>query len=203
MNPKIEIHNEETMLRFTLSGVNVSLANSLRRVLLSEIPLVVFRTSPSTRNKCKIITNTTRFNNEILKQRLSCIPIHIKNIGEIELDKYFMEVEVENTTDTIKYVTTKDFVIKNKSTGEKVHESELDKEHVFPSNDYTGHWIDFVRLRPKISEEIPGEKIHLICDFEIGNAKEDGMFNAVSTCAYKFTDDDDGQDRALVIKRKK
>ena len=41
----------------------------------------------------------------------------------------------------------------------------------------TGYYIDFVRLRPKISEELHGEKIHLTCEFDIGAANEDGMFN--------------------------
>ena len=82
MNPHVELnsrHNDE-MLMFTLSGVNVSLANAIRRTILSDIPLVVFRTTPYQQNKANIISNTSRLNNEILKQRLSCIPIHIKDI---------------------------------------------------------------------------------------------------------------------------
>ena len=51
--------------------------------------------------------------------------------------------------------------------------------------------IDFVRLRPKISDELPGEKLHLTCEFSIGTAKEDGTFNVVSTCSYGFTLDDE------------
>ena len=34
-------------------------------------------TFPHEKNKANIEINTTRFNNEIIKQRLSCIPIHI------------------------------------------------------------------------------------------------------------------------------
>ena len=48
---------------------------------------------------------------------------------------------------------------------------------IFPADDHTGYYIDFVRLRPRISDEIPGERIHLRCEFDIGSAKEDGMFN--------------------------
>ena len=39
-------------------------------ILLSNIPTVVFKTFPYSENKCDITKNTTRFNNEILKQRL-------------------------------------------------------------------------------------------------------------------------------------
>ena len=197
MNPHVELnsrHNDE-MLMFTLSGVNVSLANAIRRTILSDIPLVVFRTTPYEQNKANIISNTSRLNNEILKQRLSCIPIHIKDIEGFPMKNYQLEVNVENITDTTMYVTTKDFVIKDLVTGKPISESK--NREIFPANDYTGYFIDFVRLRPKISDEIPGEKINLTCDFSVGTAKEDGMFNAVSTCSYGFTVDSLAQDAIL------
>ena len=200
MNPVLEpFESDDNSFGFTLSGVNVSIANGLRRTILSDIPLVVFRTSPNEQNKCSIITNTSRLNNEIIKQRLSCIPIHIKDIEDFPLKNYIMEVNVENKTDTIMFVTSEHFVIKDKTTGKTLPQEKI--REVFPTDDITGYFIDFVRLRPKISEEIPGEKIHLICDFDIGSAKEDGMFNAVSTCSYGFTGDTAAQDAELARKR--
>ena len=68
MNPRIEnVSEDNDILTFTLSGVNVSLANAIRRTILSDINLVVFRTTPYEANKANIMTNTTRLNNEILK----------------------------------------------------------------------------------------------------------------------------------------
>lgn len=190
MNPKIENYTEEKdSLLFTLSGVNVSLANAIRRTILSDIPQVVFRTTPYEKNLCTVHTNTTRFNNEIIKQRLSCIPVHIKEFDDALLKNYLLEVELENDTDSVMYVTTENFKIKNISTD--TYLSEKDVRAIFPPNDFTGFFIDFLRLRPKISEEIPGEKIHLTCKFDIGTAKEDGMFNVVSTSSYAFTQDQD------------
>ena len=197
MNPQVKLnsrHNDE-MLLFTLSGINVSLANAIRRTILSDIPLVVFRTSPYEKNKANIISNTSRLNNEILKQRLSCIPIHIKEVEGFPLKNYILEVNVENITDTTMFVTTENFVIKDIATGKQISESK--NREIFPANDYTGYYIDFVRLRPKISDELPGEKIHLTCEFSIGDAKEDGMFNAVSTCSYGFTIDTVAQEAIL------
>jgi len=197
MNPQVELnsrHNDE-MLLFTLSGVNVSLANAIRRTILSDIPLVVFRTTPYEQNKANIIANTSRLNNEILKQRLSCIPIHIKDIDGFPLKNYQLEVNVENITDTMMYVTTENFVINDLVTGKPIDEAK--NREIFPADDYTGYFIDFVRLRPKISEELPGEKIHLTCELSIGTAKEDGMFNAVSTCSYGYTVDALAQEATL------
>jgi DNA-directed RNA polymerase subunit L len=197
MNPKVELnskHNDE-MLLFTLSGVNVSLANAIRRTILSDIPLIVFRTTPHEQNKANIMANTSRLNNEVLKQRLSCIPIHIKDVENFPLKNYQLEVNVENITDTTMYVTTEHFVINDLVTGKPLSEDK--NREIFPANDYTGYFIDFVRLRPKISDELPGEKIHLTCELSVGTAKEDGMFNVVSTCSYGFTVDSVAQEAKL------
>ena len=199
MNTHLElIETNDDSFGFTLSGVNVSLANAIRRIILSDIPLVVFRTTPNDENKCNIITNTSRLNNEIIKQRLSCIPIHINDIENFPLKNYIMEVNVENNTDTIMYVTTENFNIKDLNTGKYLSVTKV--RELFPADDMTGYFIDFVRLRPRISDEIPGEKIHLTCEFDVGSAKEDGMFNAVSTCSYGFTLDLASQDATLAKK---
>jgi DNA-directed RNA polymerase subunit L len=199
MNPQIDkIVEKEGVLTFSLSGVNVSLANAIRRTVLSDIPTVVFKTSPNEDNNSKILVNTTRFNNEIIKQRLSCIPIHIDDI-EIPLKNYLLEVNMENTSDTIMYITTEHFKIKNMLTNEYL--SSKDTHNIFPPNDM-GYYIDFVRLRPQISENIPGEKLQMTCEFSIDNAKTDGMFNVVSCCSYGFTVDDVYMERELDKKKK-
>ena len=200
MNPVIEpFDTKDDTLGFTLSGVNVSIANGLRRTILSDIPMLVFRTSPNEQNKCNIIANTSRLNNEVIKQRLSCIPIHIKDAHDFPFKNYIMEVNVENTTDTLMFVTTENFTIKDLVSGKLLPESKV--REIFPADDYTGYFIDFVRLRPKISDEIPGEKIHLTCEFDVGTNKEDGMFNSVSTCAYGNTIDTAFQEAELAKKK--
>jgi DNA-directed RNA polymerase subunit L len=199
MEPHIElIENNHDMLEFTLSGVNVSLANAVRRTLLSDIPMVVFRTTPNEQNKCTILANTSRLNNEVIKQRLSCIPIYIKNVEDFPIKNYIMEVKIENNTDNIMYVTTEHFKIKDLVTGNYLAQEKV--REIFPADDTTGYFIDFVRLRPRASDEIPGEKLHLTCEFDISSASEDGMFNAVSTCSYGFTIDTALQEAELVKK---
>lgn len=200
MNPQIElIDNKDDILRFTLSGVNVSIANAVRRTILSDIPILVFKTTPYEENKANISVNTSRLNNEILKQRLSCIPIHFKDIENFPIKNYQLEVNMENNTDTVLFVTTKDFLIKDITTDKYLSEAKTNE--IFPPDDYTGYYIDFVRLRPKLSEQLPGEKIHLTCEFSIGTAKEDGMFNVVSACSYGFTPDLDKIDAELAKKK--
>ena len=44
---------DDDKLKFTLSGVNTSIANSIRRCILSDIECVVFKTFPHEENKAK------------------------------------------------------------------------------------------------------------------------------------------------------
>jgi DNA-directed RNA polymerase alpha subunit len=187
MNPTVSNLEEDSgILKFTIYDLNISLANALRRVILSDIPCIVFRTSPYEENKAIFDFNTSRMNNEIIKQRLSCIPIHIKDMN-FPIDEYQLEINVKNDTPNIIYVTTEHFKIKNIKTDTYLASSAL--KQIFPANTFTGNYIDFVRLRPKLSENIDGEYLSLRCGLSIGTAKEDGAFNMVSTCSYGLSQD--------------
>lgn len=181
--PEVEHGGENKgILTFTVKNVNVSIINSIRRVILSDLPITVFDTDNKT---IEISTNTSRFHNEILKQRLGCIPIHIKEKDII--DNLLIELDVDNDTDKLAYVTSSDFKIKDITSGKYLTKEQTKK--IFPPNQITKEFILFTRLRPKISNDIPGEQIHLSAKLKIGTAKEDGMYNIASTCAYKNTED--------------
>lgn len=185
MQPQIQITSEDSnQLKFTISDANVSIVNGLRRILLSDIPTVVFKTFPYSENKCDIIKNTSRFNNEILKQRLSCIPIHLTDLS-IPLEQYLVKVSVKNDSDMIEFVTTEDFKIINTSNDKEIAKSDRDK--IFPANKITGQHIDFCRLRPKLADNLEGEELEFTCTMEIATASENSMYNAVSKAAYGNT----------------
>ena len=200
MNPIVKFTSDENdQLSFTLSNTNVSIANSIRRIILSEIDLVVFKPFPYENENCVFKQNTSRLNNEILKQRLACIPVHIRDVETFPINNYILEVKKENTSDIIEVVTTEDFNIKDTVT-DKYLTKQIVSE-IFPPNSYTNNYIDFVRLNPKGSNEQLGDSIHFTCKFSIGNAREDGMYNAVSCCAYKFTIDTNSRDIELSKKK--
>ena len=189
--------DENGQLKFTIDRINVSLANALRRVILSDIPTFVFRTFPYSECRASITTNTSRIHNEILKQRLSCIPIHVSDM-EPTIKEYQLEINVTADAGEIRYVTTKDFKLKNKTNGKyltdvKVHE-------IFPPNAISGDFIEFARLLPKMTEYGEPEQLVMTCDLDIGAAKEDGAFNVVSTCAYQMTMDPAKVDEAWRVK---
>lgn len=204
MNPVITMNPNENsdydLKSFNVSNLNVSFANAIRRTIMSDIPLLVFKTSPYAESKCTVFTNTTRLNNEIIKQRLSCIPIHMSpnTINFDNYEEFYLEVNVENTSETKMIITTADFNIRKKEDNSLMSKDLVNE--IFPPSTITGDFIDFARLRPRVGENISGDNLHLVCDFIIGSARDDGMFNVVSNCAYGFDIDEEKQAKVLDIK---
>ena len=179
------LDEENSVLKFTISNVNVSVINAIRRTLLSDIKCIVFKTQPYSENKVDIKINKTRLNNELLKQRISCIPIHISDIYNFPYNEYIVELDKKNETNNIIYATTEDFKIKNINTNKYLEEAEIRK--IFPPDPITGDYINIVRLRPKLTDNSDTEHIKLEAHLSISDANDDGMFNVVSTCAYGNT----------------
>lgn len=197
MEPKIEnIHEDKGKLTFTLSNVNVSIANALRRIIIAEIPTYGFKTVPHNENEVNIYRNTTRLNNEILKQRISCLPIHnihkLPNHEETHKDLLF-ELDMKNNSNNIVYVTTEHIKIKNTKTDSYL--SDSDRNKIFPPNKQTGDYILICRLKPKISDEIPGEELKFSATISSNKSIENNMFNVSCTCFYNFTPDKIAQNK--------
>lgn len=193
-------------LEFNILSVDLSIVNAIRRTMLSNIPTAVFRTTPYELDTCVIYKNTTIMNNEILKHRLSGLVIHtLQHAEESYLSSLIMELTVENTTDQYMIVTTKDFKIKDKTSGTYLPETEVRK--IFPPSaivlDAFGieSFTDLVKLRPRL-QELPGDVVHLTCEFSLGTAYEDSQYNVVSTCAYSHLRDDDLVRTAFEEKRR-
>jgi DNA-directed RNA polymerase subunit L len=184
-------------IKFTITNTNHSMANAIRRTIITDIPAVSFKTFPHEENLAIIKKNTTRLNNEILRQRLECIPIHLTD-PDIDINDLEVEIDITNTGNVIRYVTTKDFQIKDLRTDKFISESVRDK--IFPPDNITKDFIIFCRLRPKISNEIPGESIHITSKLSFQTAKSSGAYNVASVCAYHFTEDKLKQDDAWQVK---
>lgn len=173
-------------MKFVLSGVDCTIANGLRRTLLSDIPCVVMKTLPHDQCKVNITKNTTKFNNEIIKQRLSCIPVHITDLNT-PIEQLELELDVENKTEDIIYVTTQDIKIRNTKT--QTYLSEDDRRDIFPPNPMTGYYIDIARLRPRLTPTSEGERLTFTAKLSVATVDDNSMYNMVSTCCYGNTQD--------------
>lgn len=189
MNPIISDKKiSDDNLSFRINNIHVSFVNGLRRIILSEIPTVVFKTFPEKENDCKIIKNTSGFNNEIIKQRLSCIPVHISNIS-VPVNNLVLKVKYKNDSSNIEYVTTEKFKIFDEGTNKFLPE-KMNLE-IFPKNKITNNYIDFVKLLPAFMKNSAntsnGEEIELECRMSIDCAKTNSMFNVVSKASFGNT----------------
>lgn len=179
----VKTYEDEDGLHFVLQDMDVSIVNGIRRTILSDIPTLVIRTETSEINKCKITKNTSRFHNEIVKQRLSSIPIFVKPKQYSDfVNNYRLVVDVKNDSNMeLRWVTTDDFHIQDKNTNQLLSDEEVRK--MYPHDAITNQPIDFLRLRPSIGNT-EGEHIQLTAEFSLSTAKENGMFNVVSKCSY-------------------
>ena len=183
--PAIPTYVEENnVLRFTVQNISVSMANGLRRIMLSDIPTLCLKMNSGGLDT----KNTSQFNTEILDIRLKCLPIHFENAFDPdqvvfdEVKNYEIRLNEENKTNDPMYVNTDHFKIFANHT--EVLEPKIHFGHFKQKFAAT-----IVRLRPN-------EAINLTCSLEFravnhAEAEPDSAFNVVSTCAYQFTPETD------------
>jgi DNA-directed RNA polymerase subunit L len=179
--------NKGETLTFKVLNVDVSIINSIRRVILTEIPALVFRGFPHYSNKINIKKNNTKFNNEYLKHRISCVPIHVNDEAHFEKFKnnYEIRVSVVNAENKQVYVTTEDFKLFNKDTDKEIG------ERLFKPDPISNSYIPICCLMPRISDTDEPEELTMVIDFDIGTAKEDSCWNIVSKCMFVNIEDDE------------
>ena len=185
------ITETEERLEFDLKNVDLSVVNGLRRVILTRIPSLVIRGFPHDANLIQIETNTTKYNNEYLKHRLSCIPILISNPNYFQkiMKDYTLKVHLKNETNEKQVLTTKHIKLCNKE-GKQVTIKNIKNIFLDPP-------IPICYLYPKISETEPSEEFKATITLSIGNAKEDACWNMVSKCLFFNKEDDEKNEKIL------
>lgn len=160
---------------FEIRGVDVSIINGIRRIILTDIENVGFlgETNPS----FDILKNTGPLNNEFLQHRFGLIPLHLT---EEEVEAFVeqslrFEIDVENTGNEKRNVTTHDLKI----TRDDKQLSEKEVKRIFPVDAISREPILITRLRPK-------EALHAVGYAEKMTARTHAGYSPVSLCAYKF-----------------
>ena len=188
----VEEDKTQNRLHLGLRNVNVSLVNALRRTILEDIPIVGIKTTPYSENQAKFQINTSGLNNEILKQRLSCIPFMIPPSDD-SYKSLRLEIDVENEEEGIRYITTDDFRLFNTETENELTETQV--RQILPHDELTGDPILFARLRPPMSQNSKGEQLKLTATFSKVTGRDSGTFNSVSCATYKMTENEIEQKR--------
>ena len=188
MDPRVDrVSQDQSVLKLYITNANYSIVNAIRRTVLSKIPVVCFKAFPYKENLCNILSNTSNLNNEIIKHRMICIPVHNLNPEEDDYKNLKIVIKKKNNTEEMIFCTTEHITIVDKNTN--VEMSEADVRKIFPPDDISKSYIDILRLKQPLSNNMDGEEFHLEAELTVSTAEEDGAYNVVSLCSYINTPD--------------
>ena len=169
--------SQNDTLKFDVLNCNSSFVNSLRRIIISHIETIGFKTDDYEESDIKILENTSSLHNEFLLHRLGLIPIYTDNIETYDPSKYKFTLNIENSKNIPLDITTNDIQVLNLETN-----SLESTEQFFPKNPITNDHILITRLKP--TPYGTGEKIHLEGKSSKGNGKEHIRFSPVSNSCF-------------------
>ncbi|NP_001085237.1 RNA polymerase I and III subunit C L homeolog [Xenopus laevis] len=180
---------EDDILEFDMVGIDASIANAFRRILLSEVPTVAVE-------KVYVYNNTSIIQDEILAHRLGLIPIR----ADPRLFEYRSADDAEGTEiDTLQFELNVKCTRNPRASKDCSDPNELYLNHKV----YTGHmkWLpqgNQVDLFPEtdpprpvhkdilIAQLRPGQEINVIMHCVKGIGKDHAKFSPVATASYRL-----------------
>lgn len=122
----IRASNKGFELSCELKNFPVSFVNGIRRTLLGSIPTVVIR-------DVQILENTTQLPHEMLKHRVEMLPVNVlpTDASTIKDAKIELKVLPEKEKDTIRTITTDDFVVESGREGLILKDRDFGTPHLF------------------------------------------------------------------------
>lgn len=194
---------------FTLSPIHVTYANTLRRLILTGVETVAFRsdmTSTGSTTDVVIKRNDTPMTNEMLADRIGLIPINVTEPLSWKDDKYIFTLKVAGNKDNTTYVKSGDFKVYEvnytlSGGANDNNENELEvgsdalinvpTDKFFPSNPITRDTCLIATLQPGSG---PTQQfIEIKAKATKGTGREHARFSPVSQCSYEYTPDENPQ----------
>lgn len=187
-------------VRFTVRGVDLSIVNSARRVMMSEVPTVAFAFSHEpAENEVVLRANTTALHNEFMGHRLSLVPICLDEnaIRVFQPAHYKFVIRRKNDGRQTLDVTSQDIQVFDQ-TGAKYPTDAVAR--MFPADPITGDHVLICQLRPGRDRDADGEELHAECVAALGVGKTNARWSPVSTCFFRNTIDAAASDAAFAAK---
>lgn len=188
------VSEDERTYRFTLSPIQVSYANTLRRLILTGVETIAFRsdmTSTGSTTDVEVKQNDTPMTNEMLADRIGLLPLCIPDPLQWKEDQYLFVLNATGNKDQMTHVTASDFVVKQFISADDSKE-EQEKQEVavqsapfFPPNPLTGQTCLIATL-PRVVGSAP-QGIHIVAKATKGTGREHARFSPVSQCSYEYT----------------
>jgi len=179
-------------ISFEINDIDVSVVNSIRRTVFTDIPSVGFYfdlNNHFVENDLTIEQNDSPLHNEFLAHRLSLIPIHFDKdeIDNWSQPEYQFILEKSNTSNEIVCVTTGDFQILNTKTGKIMPASFI--KRLFPANEITEDHILLTKLKPNLEDNDKGNHIKVSGYARKGVGRDCICWGVVSECTFFNTID--------------
>ena len=191
------VSEDERTYRFTLSPIQVSYANTLRRLILTGVETIAFRsdmTITGSTTDVEVKQNDTPMTNEMLADRIGLLPLCIPDPLQWREDRYLFVLNATGNKDNMTHVTASDFVVKefiSTEDSKEEYEKQEKKEVIvqsapfFPPNPLTGQTCLIATL-PRVVGSAP-QGIHIIAKATKGTGREHARFSPVSQCSYEYT----------------
>lgn len=176
---------------FRLQNTNVTIANTLRRAILTQTPSVGFRTEPYDKSDVIIEINTTPLVNEMIAHRVGMIPLNADPLT-FDPELFSFELDIENKGKEIRDVRASDFMIWMRNPENPLDKPiQVDTATFFPPDPVTGDTILITRLRPQWNPTAPNERIKLKARASVSSGTENIRWSAVCQASYEYTRDPD------------
>ena len=178
---------------FTLKPTQVAYANTLRRMVLTGVESVAFRSDMNEHggtSDVTIITNTTPMTNEMLADRIGLIPIHVEDPLSWNPDEYTFHLNVTNDSFDPLDVTASDIEVRKKASDPNEPSSTVGNLQFFHPNKLTGSTALITVLKGHQAKQSP-QKIELTARATMGTGRDHIRFSSVSQCSYSYTIDPD------------
>lgn len=181
---------------FTLVNSHVTYANTLRRLMLTGVETIAFRsdmTATGTTTDVIVKRNDTPMTNEMLADRIGLLPIHIKDPLNWKADQYQFTLSVFGDKDKNVYVRSKDFKVHDVSIIDSTEETPVEKiistDQFFPPNPITGDTCLIAMLTPGTGSK--QQAVEIVAKATKGTGREHARFIPVSQCTYEYSPDSD------------
>lgn len=184
---------DERTYTFTLSPIHVTYANTLRRLILTGVETVAFRsdmTSTGSTTDVVVKRNDTPMTNEMLADRIGLLPINVTEPLLWKDDKYVFTLKVAGTKDNTTYVKSGDFQVKEIVAGED-EPVIVPSEKFFPLNPITKDTCLIATLQP--GSGATQQFIEIEAKASKGTGREHARFSPVSQCSYEYSLDSNPQ----------
>lgn len=179
---------------FTLSPIHVTYANTLRRLILTGVQTIAFRsdmTSTGSTTDVLVKKNDTPMTNEMLADRIGLLPIYVADPSTWKDNAYLFTLKVTGDKDSTTYVKSHHFKITKVPENPELEEEEVvvATENFFPPHPITRDTCLIATLQPG---SIP-QSIEIVAKATKGTGREHARFCPVSQCSYEYTLDSNPQ----------